>query len=1059
MIYNEEVAPRTLLSKKEKSEARKQHNAKWKQGIKLLSNAANNDDVDLDDPNPRHSFYYRLQLASLFCSKGKEKEEEEWAKFQRTLALPLPVTFRAGGSCPMVVWRAMQRLMSPTGPFFESRGRFVEVNGNVLREGIVRRVNWLDSNHSASQHTIVYQLAVDAFTLAHTDGLSPLSTYLRREVRLGFCVRQELASMIPACLLDLQPHHCVLDVCAAPGSKTEQILAIMSRLAGPEGPSGMVVANDADTKRILTLRQRYSRACVPHMLLVNSRAEALQTHIARTTRQNIRTCLKNQQLTHSTAVNRNNPMTAQQILDELGPGQFDRIVADVPCSGDGTVRKFPHIWRLFRPRIALELHHIQLQIAIAAVLMLKPGGRLVYSTCSLNPLEDEAVVCGLLRYFNVQGKYITNLNKKSSFTEDSAIGGGVCRYQTQYGNHLQPTKNYSLRLINAVPQILPQLHARVGLESWQCNTDTFVDRRAEADDITYKESLQRLPSVRASMKPPTEQERPQMNLQYCRRVMPQDMDSGGFFVAVLEWLEIPLTEGYGIPFIEGTISGTSATMENVSAAASVEVMSQLGYNPAVVGVSNNTGHKRARDHDHNQSHGTKLKKSNPIKSDETKNAFEAAEGLLADPKTRLQFNAVEPNELQALSKALSLNLQKDINCNNPATMLIKSIITVPDIDRTTKMRNVGAVFGSRANGWQLKHPTSEPSIDSNIRSTYNVVSQSVWTALNTWAKPLRKPFDPTVGDGAASNDVLVLHAGLPLALNTGSMPQQVQLLPSAVNMISPFLSPTLKIVGPPKLPHDTPSPTSQSLTAMEPPILSLNADDFSQLCKLGMVGSSSGSGQGSDEHDEGGSAAVGLWPWSDDALEVPEAGIRNAALQTAFEGLTVLAKQLKTSKADAARLGDIDFKTDFAFSQSGQQAWQMWVHQAQQLSDMERKSWKYLYVQLQPMESSPSNSTLCNGSHSKDSMQVQNGVNAANSTYGRRMSKAEKKRLKVSSGTTTTVSQNTSGNSSIVEATALPNAPDIGGPAILVIQYRASPKEYRWVSSSDICESFAAALS
>jgi 16S rRNA C967 or C1407 C5-methylase (RsmB/RsmF family) len=71
---------------------------------------------------------------------------------------------------------------------------------------------------------------------------------------------------------------------------------------------------------------------------------------------------------------------------------FDRIVCDVPCSGDGTFRKSPHIWRLFRPRVALELHVIQLQIAAAAVAMLKPGGRMAYSTCSINPIEDEAVI-------------------------------------------------------------------------------------------------------------------------------------------------------------------------------------------------------------------------------------------------------------------------------------------------------------------------------------------------------------------------------------------------------------------------------------------------------------------------------------------------------------------------------------------------------------------------------------------------------------------------------------------------------------------------------------------
>lgn len=84
----------------------------------------------------------------------------------------------------------------------------------------------------------------------------------------------ELVSMIPALLLDVQSHHVALDVCAAPGSKTEQLLSLLTRQSGT--PTGMIVGNDADMKRIQTLKARYSKCGSPNLLLTCARAEDLQ---------------------------------------------------------------------------------------------------------------------------------------------------------------------------------------------------------------------------------------------------------------------------------------------------------------------------------------------------------------------------------------------------------------------------------------------------------------------------------------------------------------------------------------------------------------------------------------------------------------------------------------------------------------------------------------------------------------------------------------------------------------------------------------------------------------
>jgi len=296
------------LTKAERNEARKAANKMWKTTDRKVGSGK--------DPNPRHTVYYQSQIPDL-------RAPEEWEKFQNALIDPLPVTFRIGGACPGAVEKCLQTSMD--NEFKMMRGRFVEINGVVLKDNIVKRVPWAGPN--------VWQIAADSATLARNTGLESLSKLLLREVSLGHVVRQELASMIPAIMLQVESHHNVLDVCAAPGSKTEQLLCLLnaSRPDRTKPARGMVVANDADPIRINTLKKRYARAGSTNLMVTCARAEDLQKMI-------------------------NKPV-------------FDRIVADVPCSGDGTIRKFPHIWRLFRPRMSLELHLVQLQIGECCVVV------------------------------------------------------------------------------------------------------------------------------------------------------------------------------------------------------------------------------------------------------------------------------------------------------------------------------------------------------------------------------------------------------------------------------------------------------------------------------------------------------------------------------------------------------------------------------------------------------------------------------------------------------------------------------------------------------------------
>jgi 16S rRNA C967 or C1407 C5-methylase (RsmB/RsmF family) len=295
--------------------------------------------------------------------------------------------------------------------------------------------------------------------------------------------------MIPALVLGVKSHHSILDMCAAPGSKTEQLLSLLhsSRNVGDTcPPTGMVVANDPDPKRIETLKRRYARCGSANLLITCSRAEDLAAHI------------------HNRV--------------------FDRIVCDVPCTGDGTFRKFPHQWRLFRPRFGVEIHQLQLQIASAAATLLKIGGRMIYSTCSLNPLENESVVAALLQ----------NSDGMLSLVDPAAEG------------------------------LLPHLKYRPGLHSWRCDPDLIVV--GESDPVERSRSLLKIPPIVPSMLPPSPSVAASLHLERCMRVVPHDQNTGGFFVAILECRAHASLE-------------TGKLSKALTKTDALHALKQLGFNP------------------------------------------------------------------------------------------------------------------------------------------------------------------------------------------------------------------------------------------------------------------------------------------------------------------------------------------------------------------------------------------------------------------------------------------------------------------------------------------------
>lgn len=237
---------------------------------------------------------------------------------------------------------------------------------------------------------------------------------------------QEEVSLLPVALLDPQPGERILDLCAAPGNKTAQAAVHMDN-------RGTVVANDPSVRRLSALQYNLQRLGVACSVTLAAGGGNLPPAV----------------------------------------GPFDRVLVDAPCSCEGTSRKHPHVRRSLPASRFQRLAAVQRALLTKALQLCRPGGRVVYSTCTYAPEENEGVVDAVLR----------------------RAGRGSVR---------------------VVPVEVRGLLTRPGVVSWE------GQRFAEELAATL-------------------------------RIYPQDNDTGGFFVAVLEKLAdtpLPQAPGWDPPAVE-----------------------------------------------------------------------------------------------------------------------------------------------------------------------------------------------------------------------------------------------------------------------------------------------------------------------------------------------------------------------------------------------------------------------------------------------------------------------------------------------------------------------------
>uniref|UniRef100_A0A8C5KHW1 tRNA (cytosine(34)-C(5))-methyltransferase n=1 Tax=Jaculus jaculus TaxID=51337 RepID=A0A8C5KHW1_JACJA len=368
--------------------------------------------------------------------------EGEWEQFMRALREPLPATLRITGYKS----HAKEILHCLKNKYFKEL-EDLEVDGQKVE--VPQPLSWYPEE-------LAWHTNLSRKILRKSPQLERFHQFLVSETESGNISRQEAVSMIPPLLLNVEPHHKILDMCAAPGSKTTQLIEMLHADMNVPFPEGFVIANDVDNKRCYLLVHQAKRLSSPCIMVVNHDASSI-------------------------------PRLTVDVDGRKEILFYDRILCDVPCSGDGTMRKNIDVWKKWTTLNSLQLHGLQLRIATRGAEQLAEGGRMVYSTCSLNPIEDEAVIAALL---------------------EKSEG--------------------ALELVDASAE-LPGLKWMPGVSHWKVMTRDG-QWFAEWDEVPHSRHTQ----IRPTMFPPKDPEKLQaMHLERCLRILPHHQNTGGFFVAVL----------------------------------------------------------------------------------------------------------------------------------------------------------------------------------------------------------------------------------------------------------------------------------------------------------------------------------------------------------------------------------------------------------------------------------------------------------------------------------------------------------------------------------------------
>lgn len=237
-----------------------------------------------------------------------------------------------------------------------SEKRLTTLRVNTLKYNILDLMNYFKEINIKFERVLWYS---DALIIKNADerDIQKLDIY-----KDGYIYLQSLSSMVPPLVLNPHENDRVLDLTAAPGSKTTQIAALMNK-------KGYILANELDKTRCEKLKYNVAQQGASIVDVINGRGEKIETNYKE---------------------------------------QFDKVLLDAPCSGEGRfIASNVQTYRNWSIKTINELVKTQKKLFKSAYDALKPNGILVYSTCTLNMEENEKILEWALQNFNIK---LENIN-------------------------------------------------------------------------------------------------------------------------------------------------------------------------------------------------------------------------------------------------------------------------------------------------------------------------------------------------------------------------------------------------------------------------------------------------------------------------------------------------------------------------------------------------------------------------------------------------------------------------------------------------------------------------